>query len=43
MKSFRLEKTSGDADVTREALMWFAFLLFVALPALYVLYLFVYG
>jgi hypothetical protein len=38
VKSFRLEKTSGDADVTKEALMWLVVLLVVVAPLLYLVY-----
>jgi hypothetical protein len=34
MKSFRLEKTSGNADVTHEALLWLLVLTFVVAPVL---------
>jgi hypothetical protein len=34
MKSFRMEKASGDQDVTHEALMWILVLLFVIVPLL---------
>ena len=38
MKSFRLEKTSGDADVTHEALIWLVVFVFVIAPLLYGVY-----
>ena len=38
MKSFKLEKTSGDADVTHEALIWLVVFALVIAPALYVVY-----
>jgi hypothetical protein len=34
MKSFKLEKTSGNADVTQETLMWLVVLVVVILPLL---------
>jgi hypothetical protein len=36
MKSFRLSKTSGDADVTHEALLWLAVFVFIVAPLLWV-------
>jgi hypothetical protein len=38
MKSFRLEKTSGNADVTHEALIWLLVFVLVVAPVLYAIY-----
>lgn len=38
MKSFRLERTKGNQDVTHEALLWLAVLVFIAAPVLYAIY-----
>ena len=41
MKSFKLEKVRGNQDVTHEALLSLAVFLFIFVPLLCVLYLFV--
>jgi hypothetical protein len=38
MKSFRMTKTSGNQDVTHEALLWLLVFAFVVAPVLYAVY-----
>jgi hypothetical protein len=38
MKSFKLEKPRGDADVTHEALLWLLVFAVVIAPLLFVVY-----